>query len=63
MKTPDITPAQLVAVVGSVISVLVAFGLNLTKEQEQAILNLAQVLAPFLLASDAVIRYGRSRNK
>ncbi len=63
MKTPDITPAQLVAVIGSVISVLVAFGFNLTKEQERAILDLAQHLAPFILASDALIRFGRSRNK
>lgn len=60
MKTPDITPAQIVALVGSAIALLSAFGLPLSQEQSQAILNFVQVVAPVLLASDAVIRFGRA---
>lgn len=60
LKTPDITPAQIVALAGSAIALLSAFGLPLSEEQSQAILDFVQVVAPVLLASDAVIRFGRS---
>lgn len=60
MKTPDITPAQIVALAGSCIALCTAFGLPLSEEQSQAILDFVQVVAPVLLASDAVIRFGRA---
>lgn len=63
MKTPDITPAQLVALVGSVLTTLIAFGAHISQAQQDALLQLVQVMAPVLLASDAVIRHGRSRNR
>ena len=34
---PNITPAQIVAVIGNVIAVAVAFGLHLSKQQEDEI--------------------------
>lgn len=61
MKLPDITPAQLVALVGSVIAVLVAAGLDLSSELQTSIIALTGVLGALLLGADAVIRNGRSR--
>jgi uncharacterized membrane protein (UPF0136 family) len=57
----SITPAQVVAVVAAVVSFVVAFGVDLTQRQQDAILNLATVLSATLIAGDAVIRLGRSR--
>jgi hypothetical protein len=63
VKRPDITPAQVVAITASLLSMLAAFGLPLTEEQSQSVLDLITVLAPVLLVSDAIIRNGRSRHK
>jgi ACR3 family arsenite efflux pump ArsB len=59
-QRPDITPAQLVAVVGNVIAVAVAFGAHITKQQQDAILALVGVLGAFLIASDAHLRSRRA---
>lgn len=61
LKLPDITPAQAVAVVGSILSLIVAAGLDLSKDLQDSIINLTTVLAGLLLVSDAAIRHGRSR--
>lgn len=62
MSKPDITPAQLVALAASLLAVLVKVaGLSLDQEQQDAILDLVQVIAPVLIGGDAVIRFGRSR--
>jgi hypothetical protein len=53
LKTPDITTAQIVAVVGAAIALAVAFGLDISQEKQDAIKNLVIVLAPVLLAADA----------
>jgi len=58
--TPDITPAQIIAVVGAVIGVAVAGGLPISQDLQDAIIRLVTVLAPLLLVSDAVIRHGRA---
>lgn len=63
MKKPDVTPAQIVSLVGSLIAVLAAFGLPISETQSNAIISLVQIIAPILIASDAVIRHGRSRHK
>lgn len=60
-KTPDITPVQLTAVIGAAITVAAAFGLHISHAQRDALLNLAQVVFPVLIAADALIRHGRSR--
>jgi len=56
---PDITAAQIVAVVGAVITVAVAFGVNISKEQQVAILSLAGAVAVILVISDAHLRSRR----
>lgn len=61
MSTPDLTPAQIIAVVGAALGVLVAGGLDISNDLQDSIIQLVTVLAPLLLASDAVIRHGRSR--
>lgn len=61
MKTPDITPAQIVALVKSVLILLAAFGLALTDKQLDAILALVALVVPVaLVIADAVIRKGRA---
>lgn len=60
-KTPDITPAQIIAAIGSVCAQLVAFGL-LGSARSQLIVGLAGIVVPFgVILADAIIRHGRSR--
>lgn len=60
MKTPDITPAQIVSTVLAVIGLLVAFGLNISKTEQDGIVQVITVGWPSFLAVDAIIRHGRS---
>jgi hypothetical protein len=59
-KTPDITPAQGIGIVGALVAVAAAFGFNITDDQRDAILQLATILSAVLFAGDAVIRHGRA---
>jgi hypothetical protein len=61
LSTPDITPAQIIAVIGAVIGVAVAAGLPLSKELQDSIVQLVTILAPIIIVGDAGIRHGRSR--
>lgn len=61
LKRPDISPAQIVAIVGSIIAVAVAAGLDISNDLQNAIIDLVTVLAPLLILGDSVIRHGRSR--
>jgi hypothetical protein len=58
-RLPDITAAQIIAVVGAVITAAVAFGAHISKEQQIAILGLAGAVAGILLAADAHLRSRR----
>lgn len=60
LKTPDITPLQIVALVQAALAVALAFGLPLSTTQETSILALAGVLAAILVGSDASIRRKRA---
>lgn len=60
MRTPDLTAAQIVSIVGSVLALAVALGAPISHEASSAILSLVTVLAPVLLGADAVIRHGRA---
>ena len=60
-SSPDITPAQALAVVGAVIGVLVAAGLPLSQALQDSIIQLVTVIAPILLVSDAIVRHGRAK--
>ena len=60
-QTPDITPAQIIAVVGAVLGVALAAGLPLSQGLQDSIIQLVTVLAPILLVSDAAIRHGRAK--
>ena len=69
LKTPDITPAQIVAIiqpfVTATIGLLVAFGVEMTNGQQTALMAftgaLAGLISGTLVIADAVIRNGRSR--
>lgn len=61
MKSPDITPAQIIAVVTSLVGLFVSQGL-IDNNLSQLIVGTASILVPFgWLVADAVIRHGRSR--
>ena len=67
MQTPDITPMQKlvgagVAVLASLLTLLAAFGIDLTAAQQAAILGFAGTVGSALAIADAIIRHGRSRN-
>jgi hypothetical protein len=59
-KTPDITPAQAVAVVGALLAVAASFGFDLSQQQQDSVMQLVSIVAGVLLAGDAVIRHGRA---
>ena len=69
MKTPDITPAQIVALiqpfVTATIGLFVAFGVEMTNIQQTAVIGftgaLAALISTGLFIADAIIRNGRSR--
>lgn len=60
MNTPDITAAQVVAIVQAVLGVLAAFSLPVTEAQSIALLGLVSVVAAVLLPVDAAIRRKRA---
>ena len=60
-KTPDISPAQVLAVIGSVLAELVNAQL-IDGHTEHLIVGLAGVIVPAAwMIADAIIRHGRSR--
>lgn len=61
MKKPDITPAQVVALVQAVLALIVAYGIDVPKDAQDAIVQLATILGGLLIAGDAVVRNGRAR--
>ena len=62
LKTPDITTAQIIAIAGAALGLVVALGVPLSDEKQHAITTLVTVLAPVLLGADAAIRHGRARS-
>lgn len=61
MQTPDITPVQWVALVGSTIDLLVQFGVDLNSGQQTSLLAFMAVLGSIVLA-DAHVRGKRADN-
>lgn len=59
IEMPDVTRADVLAIIQAVVAVLVAFGLNLTEIQQAAILGLASALAVALPLADAKRRSKR----
>lgn len=62
-STPDITPAQIVAIVQAVIGLLIAFGVDLSKQQQAAVLQLSTALLVVLPLVDAWIRHSRNMTR
>lgn len=61
MSTPSFTAAQFVAVIGAALTIAASFGFNLSASERDAILQLATVIFPVIVAADALIRHGRSK--
>lgn len=62
MRTPDVTPAQIVGIAQAVLGVALAFALPISNEQSIAILALVAVIASVLFGADAKIRTARAEN-
>lgn len=61
LKTPDITPAQIVSVIGMLVGLFVSQGL-IDNNLAQLVTGVASIVIPFAwMVADAVIRNGRSR--
>lgn len=58
-KTPDITPAQIIALVSAVLATAAAFGVDLNSDQQHVLIADAGVVAGLVLG-DAVVRHGRA---
>lgn len=58
---PDVTKAQIIALVQQAASVALAFGVQLTAAQEVAILGLSGTFSTVLILADAMIRRGRAK--
>ncbi len=61
MTTPNITRAQLVALVAGVLQTLLAFGVHLSAFQQHVVLADTGLVATLLIA-DGVIRQARAKN-
>jgi hypothetical protein len=61
LKTPDFTPAQIVASVGGIVALAVALGVPLSTDKQHEIILFAVVFAPVLIAVDAWIRHSRAK--
>ena len=61
MDTPDVTRAQVVAVVQSGLAAAVAFGAPISEAQSVALLALAGALSAILVHGDATIRKARNQ--
>lgn len=59
-QTPDVTTAQILAVVQAIVGFGIAFGLNLTTEQQHAIMLLCSTILVVWPTVDAIIRHGRA---
>jgi hypothetical protein len=62
LKTPDLTPAQFVAIIGAVLAAAISFSVPISPGERDVILQLASILGSVLFAADATIRHGRSRS-
>lgn len=62
MKTPDLTPAQVIAFLGALAGALIVlFKLNLTAEQQAALTTIIATVVPFgWIVADSIIRHGRA---
>ena len=49
-KEPVLAAATIVSLVGSVVALLIAFGVDLTPQQQAAIVGLTNVVAPLVAA-------------
>lgn len=60
MRTPDLTPAQLLALLTAAITLAASFGFTLDPGQRYAILGFVGTLLSVFVHSDAKIRHGRA---
>lgn len=58
---PDITKAQILALVQAVLGLLVSFSFTISQAQQTAIIAFCTAALVFLPVADAIIRHGRSK--
>lgn len=62
MNLPDLTKAQLTAIAGQLIAFAVAFGANLTPDQQKTLVAAAVAFGSVLVWADKEIRKHRAQN-
>jgi hypothetical protein len=62
METPDVTKAQVIALVQAAIAVALAFGVNLSAAEQTKLLTVSGVIASVIVAADVAIRRGRQKH-
>ncbi len=62
MQTPDVTKAQIVALVQAAIATAVALGAHVAPATQSELLALAGVLGAVIVAADVLIRRGRQKH-
>lgn len=61
MKTPDITPAQIISAIGAIVAVLVS-ATFVDNNVAKVITGVAGIIVPLAwIVGDAIIRHGRSQ--
>jgi hypothetical protein len=60
LKTPDVTPAQILALVQAFLGLVVSFGFDLSTAQQAAVIAFCTAALVFLPVADAIVRHGRS---
>ena len=61
LATPDITPTQIISVIASIVTQIVALGW-VDNDTGQLILQLAGIVVPAIwMIADAIIRHGRAQ--
>lgn len=58
---PDITKAQVLAIMQALVGLAAAFGLDVSPATQDAIVQVVTALAVVIPAADALIRHGRSK--
>lgn len=61
-RTPDVTKAQVIAVISTGLGIATAAGAPINQELQQQIINSVTVLGPTLVAGDAWIRWSRAKH-
>jgi len=62
MDTPDVTKAQIIAIIQPPVTLAIAFGAPITTAQETALMGMAGAISTALIVMDGLMRRARANN-